>query len=103
MVNTKLNFELLIKNILKISHVKKVHFSNSLITIIYDDDFILYLKISYDDYHKFYTFLNDDNINYYYRGEMPHEKFKDVYAEITRMSQEKTRVNICRSRYLKMY
>lgn len=71
--------------------------------IIFKDNFVLNVNVVINGYHKFYTYLDYMSIEYFYIAEMPHDSYKDLYEEIWRMSNPKTRTKLCKSNYFKAY
>lgn len=89
---------------IKSSLVKSIEqIDNNIITITFIDDFKLYVDGKHTEYYLYSTFLDNYNAEYFYVDKMPHFTFKELYAEIHRMSNPNTRTKLCKSNYFKSY
>jgi hypothetical protein len=102
----KFDFNKFVNNLKSIKTIKSItqdHTGNN-ITVEYNDGLQIYVAIKLDNYHKFYTIINNEYFGKYcYVGEMPHDHYKDLYEEIYRMSSAETRNKQCKSDYFKSY
>ena len=71
--------------------------------IISNDDIQLLFSLSFDDYHPYYTFLENPNSAQYYPNnlQMPHDCLTDLYYEINRMMDPIKRSSACKYPYFK--
>lgn len=90
-------------NVLKNKNVSKIISTGKVVKIIFKDNFQLNVNVAFDEYHKFYTYMDYVSYDFHYIGDMPHDTYEDLYEEIKRMSTKDTRTNLCKSRYFKAY
>lgn len=87
------NQEIFLQNLSKNSFIKTIKLSDTKFKITFMDQFKLYVILGDEDsIHKYYTNVGIENYNkYYYRNMMPHQSLADLYHEIWRMSDPKSR------------
>lgn len=103
MSTNQIVFDKLIEDLKNFNSVKLVTINYNRLTIIFIDDFKLYVERKSNCYYPYYTYLDNNNSRYFYVDEMPHSTIEDVYIEIYRMSNPVTRTNVCKSNYFKSY
>lgn len=72
-----------------------------IVEITYTDGQIVFIDTIGDDFHKFYTFIPENDDTMYYMGKMPHDTYEDLYREINRMNTLSSRKNPCKYPYFK--